>query len=69
MNSSGREDKREQATRTANEIQDVSNENRRTSDGESHDSYQSNCGKCGLKHRYRKCPAFGKQCRRCFRIN
>ncbi|KAG5887510.1 hypothetical protein JTB14_036233 [Gonioctena quinquepunctata] len=61
MNSSGRDDKREQATRTANEIQDVSNKHSRTSDGGSHDSYESNCGKCGLKHRYRKCPAFGKQ--------
>ncbi|KAG5877003.1 hypothetical protein JTB14_020657 [Gonioctena quinquepunctata] len=57
MNSSGRDDKREQATRTANEIQDVSNKHSRTSDGGSHDSYESNCGKCGLKHRYRKCPA------------
>ncbi|KAG5895294.1 hypothetical protein JTB14_029127 [Gonioctena quinquepunctata] len=66
MNSSGRDDKREQATRTANEIQDVSNEHSRTSDGGLH---QSNCGKCGLKHRYRECPAFGKQCRRCFQFN
>ncbi|KAG5883712.1 hypothetical protein JTB14_005102 [Gonioctena quinquepunctata] len=51
MNSSGLDDKREQATRTANEIQEVSNKHSRTSDGGSHDSYQSNCGKCGLKHR------------------
>ncbi|KAG5897524.1 hypothetical protein JTB14_030020 [Gonioctena quinquepunctata] len=33
MNSSGRDDKRDQATRTANGIQDVSNNNRETSDG------------------------------------
>ncbi|KAG5876270.1 hypothetical protein JTB14_013007 [Gonioctena quinquepunctata] len=58
MNSSGRDDKREQATRTANEIQDVSNKHSRTSDGGSHDSYESNCGKCGLKHRYRSIEIF-----------
>ncbi|KAG5870574.1 hypothetical protein JTB14_029721 [Gonioctena quinquepunctata] len=38
MNSSGRDDKREQATRIANEIQDVFNKHT-ISDGGSHDSY------------------------------
>lgn len=62
MNSSSHENRREQ---------NVFTKRGRTSDGGTHseNSHQSKCGRCGLMHRNRKCPAFGKQCRRCFKFN
>lgn len=44
-------------------------ESKRSSNTESQVSTRKPCTRCGTRHDYRKCPAFGKECRKCKKPN